>query len=126
MALSLPCPLPVAPSDPYSMTVMRGNAPELPRVAQSQRELARGAHRADRMRTGRADADLEQVEDTQCHAALSQLRRRCVRILAPRPSEVPGGRNDGDEQQAAGDPQLVVVQVIDDLRKKPAGAEAGE
>ena len=70
MALSLPCPLPVAPSEPYSVTLMRATRVEHVRVAQAQRELARGAHRAHGVRARRADADLEQVEDAQCHAAL--------------------------------------------------------
>ena len=71
MALSLPWPLPVAPSEPYSVTVIRATRSSSPLVAQPQREQARRAHRAHGVRARRADADLEQVEDAECHAALS-------------------------------------------------------
>ena len=40
---------------------------------QSQRKLARGAHRAHGMRTGRADSDLENVEYAQCAHWLNPL-----------------------------------------------------
>ena len=72
-ALSLPWPLPVAPSEPYSSTSTRATSREQPVASQPQREQARGAHRPDGVRTRRADADLEQVEDADRHGVSGSL-----------------------------------------------------
>ena len=76
-ALSLPCPLPVAPSEPKSSARTRAVASSRPSCRQAQREQPRRAHRAHGVRAGWADADLEQVEDGDGHRepALGRVRR---------------------------------------------------
>ena len=62
-ALSLPWPLPVAPSEPYRSAFTRAVRASSALVREARDEQARGAHRAHGVRAGRADADLEEVED---------------------------------------------------------------
>ena len=145
MALSLPCPLPVAPSDPYSVTLHARHPRQQAALAQAQRELARGAHRPHGVRTRRADADLEQVEDAQCHAALPRLhpwRNRINKsgvfvVFAEQPrSDQPSrlsrrapcqrsqSTSAGEHQQPGRDPLFVAMQVLEDPRHHPAGAES--
>ena len=62
MAGTVPCPTPVAPSDPNSSTLTRptvGSASPM-----SATNAAGGAHRTHRVRAGGSDADPEQVEHT--------------------------------------------------------------
>ena len=70
IALSVPCPLPVSASDPYSRTSTRTPSVEHSLVAEPLDKPPRRAHRPNRVRTARPDADREQIEDADGHALL--------------------------------------------------------
>src|SRR5882672_5431430 len=68
-----------------------------PIVAQAHREQPRSAHRTNRVRTRRADADLEQVEDADCHPlpprpASLQPRDSTPACQGPRAQRLPAAR----------------------------------
>ena len=72
----LPCPCPVAPSEPNSSACTRADVAEQPVGLQPADERPRGPHRPHRVRAGRPDTDAEEVENTDHGRASSPSSRR--------------------------------------------------
>ena len=76
MAGIVPCPPPVAASDPYRSTRMAATSLSKPLAARSSAKRRRGAHRSHGMRAGRPDPDAEQVEHADRHDLSSGIADR--------------------------------------------------
>ena len=82
-ALSVPWPRPVSASEPNSSARTRRTRSRMPVSRQPAAGEARGrAHRPDRVRGARADADLEEVENADGHARGSTGRRVAAILCA--------------------------------------------
>ena len=67
MALGLPWPIPVAPSEPEELDFDRGNVVQLSLFVELANEQAGSPHRPHRVRTRGSDTDLEKVENANGH-----------------------------------------------------------
>ena len=72
----VPCPPPVAASDPYRSTRMAATSPSKPLVGEVVGRSVRGAHRSHGVRAGRPDPDAEQVEHADRHDLSSWIADR--------------------------------------------------
>ena len=91
-ATSVPCPLPVLASEPKRSTADRLDPVELAPVAEDRHELLGGPPGAHRVRAGRADADLEDVEDAdRLHARSPRSGRPAPTGAGPCPIHSTGG-----------------------------------
>ena len=111
-AFGVPCPWPVAPSEPNSSARTAATCVQQPVGPRAGAAKMRGrAHRADRVRAGRADADREQVEDGDGHGNSWRWR-----TPSPGGGRRAGGRRGRGAHRGRG-PRALVCSV----RRAPPG-----